>query len=325
MVRRFTRLLMCFTSAIFVLGIDLQSEMTFAMPSSYQNGHDLDSNSLDGQLKRLGSSLGYPAVNARVDRVWHAIPGLGGFLLDIPASRAQTLRAIDHNLHLVWQVVAPARGLRDLPPQPIYRGPEREKSVCLMFNVSWGEEYLPGLLQVLSRQHVHATFFLDGAWVKQHPNLARQVATAGHSVGSHGTGHPDFRRLTDGAILAQVTQTNRIIENTVGKCPQLLAPPGGAYDMRCVEIAHRQGVYTILWTTDTIDWRRPPADVIIERATRGIANGTLILMHPTEGTVEALPRILDKLQNQGFVFKTVDQVVQERPASPPPVSLSKQP
>jgi len=161
--------------------------------------------------------------------------------------------------------------------------------------------------------------------VKQHPDLARQVAVAGHSVGSHGTGHPDFRRLTDGAILAQVTQTNRIIENTVGKCPQLLAPPGGAYDMRCVEIAHRQGVYTILWTTDTIDWRRPPADVIIERATRGIANGTLILMHPTEGTVEALPRILDKLQNQGFVFKTVDQVVQERPASPPPVSLSKQP
>lgn len=325
MVQRCMRIVTSFSCAIFVLGLDLQPQVSFADTSSYQTSHDLKSNPLDEQLTRLGNSLGSPSVNARVDRVWHAIPGLTGWSLDVTASRAQTLRTADHNLHLVWKVIEPTRRLRDLPPEPIYRGPDREKSVSLMFNVSWGEEYLPGLLEALGRHHVRATFFLDGAWVKRHPDLTRQIATAGHSVGSHGMGHPDFRRLSDGALVDQVIQTNRLIQNTIGQLPHLIAPPAGSFDMRFVEIAHRQHVYTILWTTDTVDWKRPPANLIVARATRGIANGTLILMHPTANTVEALPRILATLQNQGFVFKTVDQVVLERPASPPPVALSKQP
>lgn len=251
----------------------------------------------------------YPAVSARVDRVWHAIPGLAGWTWGDTTSSGQT--------QSMWRRVAPARSLSDLPPEPIYRGPDAERSVCLMFNVSWGEEYVPGLLTTLARAGVPATFFLDGAWVRRHPDLARRIVHDGHAIGSHGSGHPDFRKLNQTALTRQITGTRDEIAHTVGKTSRLLAPPAGSYDDRTVKLARQQGIYTILWSVDTVDWRRPPASVIVQRTLHGAHPGALVLMHPTQPTAQALPIIIAALRRDGYVFKTVEQVVREERAVVP--------
>ena len=60
-----------------------------------------------------------------------------------------------------------------------------------------------------------------------------------------------------------------------------------------------------MWTRDTIDWRDKNANLIYERAIKNAKNGDLILMHPTEQTVEALPRIIKTLKGKKFVLTTV--------------------
>lgn len=289
------------------------------------HSHQSEPGELENRLMSLATSLGQPAVDARVDRVWHAVPGLSGIKLNVQASMRETTRLNDQHLHLVWQQMPPEKGLRDLPPEPIYRGPAAEKSVSLMFNVSWGEEYIPSILETLAKHHVKATFFLDGAWVTKHPELARKIALAGHAIGSHGSGHPDFRKLSGGSLEQQVARTNQAIQQTTGKIPDLIAPPAGSYDTRLVKIAHQHGLYTILWTADTIDWKRPPANVIVQRATGHIANGSLILMHPTAPTAQALPKVIESLENLGYSFKTVEDVIHEKRTVIPPVVLSKRP
>lgn len=260
-------------------------------------------------------------VDAKVDRVWGAIPGLCGWKLDVSASRHITAKAHDGQQHFKWTLVPPNRRLGDLPPHPIYRATAREKSACLMFNVSWGEAYVPKLLQTLQQQGVKATFFLDGAWVKQNPALAKQIATAGHVIGSHGTGHPSFPKLTESALQRQVTGTNEVIRNTVGVEPRLLAPPAGAFDARTVQLAKKANMFTILWTVDSIDWRRPPAATIVARVMGKMEPGALILMHPTEPTTEALGPLIQALKSRGYHLKTVEQVVNEVPAVIPPSTL----
>lgn len=269
----------------------------------------------ESQLRNMERSVYHPAVDARIDRVWHAIPGLGGTVLDFKASLHRTEEAHDGKVHPVIKEIPPTIRLAALPPEPIYRGPYAEKSVCLMINVSWGEEYVPSILKTLQNNHVHATFFLDGAWVRKHPDLAKQIAADGNAIGSHGSGHPDFRKLSNGQLEQQVLKTNEVIEQTVGTTPSLLAPPAGSYDKRTVEIARTHGMYTILWTADTIDWRRPPASVIVSRAVNGSEPGALILMHPTAPTAKALPPLIKSIAEKGFQFKTVQQVVDERRCS----------
>lgn len=263
-----------------------------------------------------------PPVDARRDRVWHNVPGLSGFALDVAASERETARVHDGAVHLVWRSVPPKVRLRDLPPDVIYRGTSAEKSVALMVNVSWGEAYVPKMLQILRDANVKATFFVDGAWAKRFPDLVRAMAKDGHGVESHGYGHPDFRRLSDARLEAQLDETNRIIGAITGRPPRLIAPPAGSYDARLAPLAKSRGMYAILWTADTVDWKNPPPEVIVQRVERGAEPGALILMHPTASTVEALPAMIRWLEARGYRMKKVEDVVDERPAVSPPATLA---
>jgi peptidoglycan-N-acetylglucosamine deacetylase len=262
-------------------------------------------------------------VDARVDRVWHAIPGLSGWELKVDESLEATRKHRDGQVHLVWNRVRPRVSLADLRPEPIYRGPKEERAVSLMFNVSWGEEYVPSILKTLDSSGVKATFFLDGQWVRKHPDIARQIRDSGQEIGSHGTGHPDFRKLAGAKLERQVVETNNVIKSTLGVQPTLLAPPAGSFDMRTVHATARHGMHTILWTADTLDWRRPAPAVILQRVKSQVEPGALVLMHPTAPTAKALPELIRQLRSDGYRFKTVGQVVREESAVVPPASLSQ--
>jgi len=279
--------------------------------------------SAEDVFQKLGASLNQSAVDARVDRVWHAIPGLSGWALNIAQSEQTTKMKHDGQTHLVWDKVPPTVSLRTLPPEPIYKGPSSaaEKPVCLMVNVSWGEEYVPAMLKTLASTHVPATFFVDGAWARKHPQLVKQMVFEGQDIGSHGSGHPDFRQLTNAALVKQISETNQTIQAITGRPVDIIAPPSGSYDQRVVKLARQSDMYTILWTTDTVDWKRPPAASIVARVVAGVSPGALVLMHPTAPTKDALPQIIAHLRARGYIFKTVDDMVAERSVAAPPIML----
>lgn len=262
-----------------------------------------------------------PSVPARVDRVWKLIPGLNGWKLDKTRSNALTARLHDGRDHYVWVSVPPKPGLRDLGAEPIYRGPDVEPAVSLMINVSWGEAYVPGMLDTLRKEHVHATFFLDGDWVVKHGDLVRDMVHDGHAIGSHGTGHPDFQRLSASQTERQIRRTNAIIREVSLRTPVAFAPPSGSFNRTTVSVAHRQGMPTILWTVDTIDWQKPPASVIVRRVQKQVTPGALVLMHPTQSTATALPTLIEWLKAKGYRFKTIADVIHERRTIVPPETM----
>ena len=47
-----------------------------------------------------------------------------------------------------------------------------------------------------------------------------------------------------------------------------------------------------MWTVDTIDWKRPEPDVLLQRVMRKINPGAIVLMHPTSSTAEALDTMI---------------------------------
>lgn len=311
---------------LFMVGIMVSSSMALWQVQAHVHPSPAKPMaSLAERLQDYDRDMGTEPVDARTDRVWHAIPGLAGWKLDAAASEKTTKQATDGRVHLVWHLVPPRVALADLPADPIYRGPNTEKSVALMVNVSWGEAYIPAMLATLRKAHVHATFFLDGKWVVAHPALVLAIKQGGHAIGSHGTGHPDFKRLSNAALTAQLDDTNAVIQRAIGKSVTLIAPPSGSYDRRLVTLSHTRGMYTIMWTADTIDWKRPPADVIVTRVKRGLTPGALILMHPTAPTAQALPQVLQLIASSGYHTKTVADVIAQRPAIHPPMVLSAVP
>lgn len=193
---------------------------------------------------------------------------------------------------------------------PIRQGDPNQPFVALMINVDWGEEFLPEMLKVMQQKNVKATFFVVGRWARKNPELLLEIAKQGHEIASHGDQHKLATNLPPEQLDALVFGGINTLRQILGKDPApLFAPPSGDCDARVVRAALRHGCKTILWTLDTIDWKRPPADTIVKRAVDDASNGALILMHPTKPTLEALPRIIDGLRQKGLEPATVTKTL----------------
>ena len=70
---------------------------------------------------------------------------------------------------------------------------------------------------------------------------------------------------------------------------------------------------SVRWSGDSEDWRLPGADAIVENALINVHSGTVILMHDGGGDrsqdVEALPRLIERLQGDGYEFVTVSDLM----------------
>lgn len=188
-----------------------------------------------------------------------------------------------------------------------YNGDKSNKNISLMVNVYWGTEFIQPMLEIFEEKDVKTTFFVGGTWAISNQENLNKILEKGHELGNHGYHHKDHDKISEEENLNQIKNTHKIVYELTGVEMNLFAPPSGAYNKTTVSCATSLGYHTIMWTRDTIDWRDHDADLIYNRAIKNASGGDLVLMHPTEATVKALPRIIDTLQSKGFCLTTVSQ------------------
>ncbi|MFD0587533.1 polysaccharide deacetylase family protein [Paenibacillus sp. GCM10027627] len=249
-------------------------------------------------------------VDARIDRVWHAIPGYNGLAVDIEQTYEAALKAPRSSpIPYRYREVPPKISLEQLGPQPIYRGNPNKKMISLMINVAWGNEYIEPILKTLEQKGVKATFFLDGSWLKKNVDLAKKIQEAGHELSNHAYSHPDMANLSRSLQYTQIAKTEELLKNLLGVENKWFAPPSGSYNAATVQIAREQGLGTVMWTIDTVDWRKPPADAVIRKISSKLEPGSLILMHPTATTRDALAGMIDSATAKGYAIGTVSETL----------------
>lgn len=196
------------------------------------------------------------------------------------------------------------------PPAPVYRVITREPAMALSINVVWGTEFVPQLLSILTAAHVHATFFLGGAWAAANPALVKQMVRDQMAVENHGYAHRHANQLSFDENLNEITRAARAIQLAGAPRPTLYAPPYGEFNGTLLAAADALHNRVIMWTIDTIDWR-PSSDagLITARVLSKAQAGAIVLMHPTSRTLAALPGIVAGLDAAGYHLVTVPQLL----------------
>lgn len=182
---------------------------------------------------------------------------------------------------------------------------ESKNGVSLMFNVYQGADEVERILDILDEYGAKATFFIGGCWADDNVDCVREISSRGHELASHGYFHRDHSALSYEENVAEISPSVRLLEMISGQKIALFAPPSGAFCDYTVSACLELGLKVIMWSRDTIDWRDSDAALIASRATKGLAAGDFVLMHPTSSTVQALPVILNYIRNCGLAACTV--------------------
>jgi cellulose synthase/poly-beta-1,6-N-acetylglucosamine synthase-like glycosyltransferase/peptidoglycan/xylan/chitin deacetylase (PgdA/CDA1 family) len=256
-------------------------------------------------------------------------------VLAVTLSAALLLQGYTHHMFgITSDDVTRARGQNDMvPSQVVHGGPVianaatsphtarvKTHTIALTFDDGPDPTWTPRILDVLRRDHVHATFFVVGTQVVAHPELVRRIVADGHQIGIHTFTHPDLARLAPWQRSLELRETQLAVAGAAGVTTALLRPPYSSEndalddaDWSVLKQADAAGYVTVLTTKDAEDWQRPGVERILAHATPHGGGGQILLMHDAGGdrsqTVAALASLVPRLKAQGFKFATVSDAV----------------
>lgn len=189
--------------------------------------------------------------------------------------------------------------------QVYINGFSQEKTVCLTFDDGCDKKFTPVILDILKENSVKASFFLVGYKVKGNPELVKRTFNEGHLVLNHTYNHPQLINLDEGKMNNEIQQTENAIFDLIGKKPAIIRPPYGDIDDNVNQVCKNNGLKTVLWSIDTLDWSIKNKEGIVKNAIENIRPGDIVLMHTSTAAPfsgEALKEIIPALKAKGYKF-----------------------
>ncbi len=193
---------------------------------------------------------------------------------------------------------------------PIYSVETSDKKIAISFDAAWGNEYTKSILDTLDKYNVKSTFFLVGFWVDKYPDDVKEIAKRGHDVENHSTTHPNMSQLSTEKMAEELNTTGKKIEELTGKRPTLFRPPFGDYSDNVIRTARDNGYYTIQWDVDSLDWKEFGVQPVVDRVTRNVKNGSIVLFHNNAKYIkEYLPLVIERLQESGYEIVPISELI----------------
>jgi peptidoglycan/xylan/chitin deacetylase (PgdA/CDA1 family) len=195
----------------------------------------------------------------------------------------------------------------------------RSKEVVLTFDDGPWPRNTPAVLEALAAQCVKATFFPIGKHAIWHPEILKQVAEAGHSVGTHTWSHADLSKKSVEEAKKEIEMGASAVHMAVAgptapffRFPFLRHPP------ELVTYLGQRNVAIFSTDMDSFDFTmRKPEQVIQSVMNKLQKHGKgIILMHDFQhATADAVPELLNQLKANGY---KVVHMVAKTPLQPLP-------
>src|SRR5690625_2099307 len=194
------------------------------------------------------------------------------------------------------------------------KGDVNKNQLSLTFNISWGEEKVFDILDVLKEQEIIATFFISGEWAERHPQIIEKITEDKHEIGMLGYRYKSYldqelQRVRQDLYLAQDAFRKLGLESI-----RLLRAPKGHLNEEIIALAKNLGFTVIHWNVNPNDWENPGTEEIIQTVLDDTKRGDIILLHASDSakqTSKALESILPGLTKKGFNMVTVSELISQ--------------
>lgn len=184
-----------------------------------------------------------------------------------------------------------------------------KKKIALTFDDGPNEKYTPMLLDGLKERNVCASFFLLGKNAESYPDIVKRIQEEGHVIGNHSYSHVQLDAMKEIEACKEMTKANQVIAGIIGETPNYVRPPFGAWshNLDCIT-----NMIVVLWDVDPLDWQCQNTNLVVKRVVSKVKEDDIILLHDSyQSTVEATFQIIDTLEEEGYEFVTLDEMILE--------------
>ena len=194
------------------------------------------------------------------------------------------------------------------PAEPVFYVDGDAKAIALTIDDGPSPVYTPQVLRILEKYKVRASFSMVGENVTYYPEIAREVADAGHAIVNHTWNHANLALLSTAQTRAEIASATEAIHAAVGETPRMFRAPYGAWSKAALEYCASEHLMPLDWSVDPRDWARPGVKEIVSNIMANTRTGSIILEHDGGGnraeTVAALKIVIPRLLDEGYRFTT---------------------
>ena len=134
------------------------------------------------------------------------------------------------------------------------------RKLAITFDDGPNPTVTPRLLELLERYKARASFFVIGAYAREHPDLLREASARGHVVGNHTETHPNLFWRKSADIHVELKLCQMAIKNALGAPAKGFRPPFGLRNPWVAQTAREFILRVAMWTLMPGDWKAPSAE-----------------------------------------------------------------
>ena len=189
-----------------------------------------------------------------------------------------------------------------------------EKKIYLTFDCGYENGNTPVILAALKKHQAPAVFFAVGNFVRDNPDLIKQMVAEGHIVGNHTMTHPDMSKISsEDSFQKELQGVEKIYKETTGKeMEKFYRPPQGIYSTENLAMAKELGYSTFFWSLAYVDWiqdQQPSREEALSKLLTRVHPGAIVLLHNTSSTNGIiLDELLSKWEKMGYSFHSVKEL-----------------
>ncbi|MBQ8901983.1 MAG: polysaccharide deacetylase family protein [Bacilli bacterium] len=181
-----------------------------------------------------------------------------------------------------------------------------KKSVAFTFDDSPNENKTNKILSYLKDNHFHATFFVLGNKMSSNKDLLINIKNNGNEIGSHSYDHKNMNKMNDEEFIEDFDKVNNIYKSIFNENIKYIRPPYGLIKdkyLRLIDASY------IMWSMDTLDWKKRNSDYIVNYVIDNVKDGDIILFHDSySSTVKAVEELLPILYSMGYQVMSVSEL-----------------
>ena len=182
----------------------------------------------------------------------------------------------------------------------------RQKEVALTFD-DGPTEFTPQFLDILKENNIKATFFCIGKQIEKYPEIFRRITDEGHCVGNHSYTHSNsIGWKSTSEMILEIENADQEIEK-FGINTNLYRPPFGITNPNIARAIKKTNKISIGWNVRSFDTTTDNEKKILQRITKNINKGSIVLMHDTsQKTYIVLVDLLLFLKSKKYTTFTID-------------------